>query len=105
MGHGTYGAGEGTLQKGANMVLEAEQDFVTIANRLTGQINDLKGKWGGEGAIAFNQLHAAWDEKNRTIVGALNAFAESLGITDTINVNNDQEQADKIRLNTSRLEG
>jgi len=95
-----FGQGEGTLSKAAGLVTDARQDFTKIADRLSGQISGVQGKWGGQGASAFFVLHTAWNEKQKVIVDALDEFSASLHSTEKGNVSTDDAQnASYTRLN------
>ena len=95
-----FGQGEGTLTKAAGLVTDARADFNQIANRLSGQIAGVQGKWGGQGASAFFILHNAWNEKQKVITDALDEFAASLQTTEKDNVATDDAQsANYTRLN------
>lgn len=98
-----FGQGEGTLSKAAGLVTDAKADFVKIAGTLSGQINAVQGKWGGQGAAAFFTLHTAWDEKQRVIVDALDEFAASLTTTEKDNVSTDDAQHASYSNLTNRL--
>lgn len=97
------GQGEGTLSKAAGLVAEAKQDFDNLARQLEGQIQGLQGKWAGAGGTAFFALQAAWTEKQRTVVSALNEFESSLTATERDNVNTDEAQQANYNRNASRL--
>ena len=77
-----FGQGEGTLSKAAGLVTDARADFNQIADKLSGQIAGVQGKWGGQGASAFFTLHTAWNEKQKVIVDALDEFSASLHSTE-----------------------
>jgi WXG100 family type VII secretion target len=87
------GQGHGTLTKAAGLVEEARHDFDNLSKTLDGQIADLKGKWGGSGAIAFHSLHTAWTEKQRFIVKALDDFQATLRSTEKDNTSTDDTVA------------
>ncbi|MDN4171978.1 WXG100 family type VII secretion target [Nocardioides sp. SOB77] len=103
MSQGNFGQGEATLSRAAGMVSDAHNDFTTLASRLTDQLSALQGKWVGEGGRAFFTLHQTWNEKQRTIVNALNDFEASLNSTEQLNVNTDQESGGGMSNLTSRL--
>ena len=88
-----FGQGEGTLTRAAGMVTDARGDFNRISNKLSGQIAEVRGKWGGQGANAFHILHDAWQEKQKVIVDALDEFAASLHGTEKDNVSTDEAQS------------
>jgi ESAT-6 family protein len=87
-----FGQGEGTLSKAAGLVTDARADFNKIADKLSGQIAAVQGKWGGSGATAFFTLHTAWNEKQKVIVQALDEFSASLQTTEKDNVSTDESQ-------------
>jgi WXG100 family type VII secretion target len=87
-----FGQGEGTLSRASGLVTDARADFNKIADRLTGQIAGVQGKWGGQGASAFFTLHTAWNEKQKVIVDALDEFAASLTTTEKDNMSTDDAQ-------------
>jgi WXG100 family type VII secretion target len=87
-------AAERALSKAAESVDTARNDVTQRCSELGGQIDAIGAKWGGQGAVAFRQLHQAWQEKQRKIVGALDQFSESLRQTEKDNVATDQARAD-----------
>ncbi|HYG93612.1 MAG TPA: WXG100 family type VII secretion target [Nocardioides sp.] len=87
-----YGQDEGVLSQAAALVDTAKGDFTTLRNKLTGQIADLQGKWGGQGASAFTVLYTAWDEKQKVIEDALNEFSSALTTSEKDNIATDEEQ-------------
>lgn len=97
------GQGEGTLSKAAGMVAEAKRDFDGLSKKLEGQIASLQGKWAGQGGQAFFQLHAAWTEKQRIVVGALDEFEQSLQTTERDNMSTDEAQSANYHRNAARL--
>jgi len=98
-----FGQGEGTLSQAASLVEAAKGDFTTLRNKLTGQIAELQGKWGGQGATAFTTLYTAWDEKQKVIEDALNDFSAALTQTEKDNVATDEDQSTSYRSMESRL--
>lgn len=85
---------ENALSQAAEHVRTAKQEVTGLCQSLSSQIQGIGARWGGQGATAFHTLHNTWQEKQRTIVNALDTFAESLDTTQTDNVNTDQSQAD-----------
>jgi len=85
---------ERALTKAAEQVAAARADVTKLAGDLSGQIQGMGARWGGQGAAAFHNLHTAWQEKQAKIVGALDQFADSLVQTEKDNVSTDQAQAD-----------
>lgn len=97
------GQGEGTLSKAAGLVADAKGDFDRISSKLDGQIQGLRGRWAGQGGMAFFSLHQAWTEKQRVIVSALNEFEASLQSTERDNVSTDEAQSSNYGNLTNRL--
>ncbi len=93
---GEYGQGQGTLTKAAGLVTDAKADFNGLSSKLSNQISGVQGKWGGQGASSFMNLHRAWTEKQNTIVKALDDFSESLTLTERENVQNDEQQSSNM---------
>ena len=54
----------------------------------------MMGGWGGQGASAFNNLMLAWQEKQETILKALDQLSMSMQETEKDNVATDQGQSD-----------
>lgn len=100
---GDYGHARGTLTQAAGLVSEARADFTALSSRLSAQISQMQTRWGGDGATAFFALHRAWAERQRTIVAALDGFAESLTLTERANVANDERQASAMTALLHRL--
>lgn len=82
------------LSQAAEHVRGARQEVTGLCQGLSSQIQGLGARWGGQGATAFHTLHDTWQEKQRTIVNALDTFAESLETTQSDTVTTDQSQAD-----------
>lgn len=98
-----YGQATGALTRAAGLVSDAKADFNSISAKLTDQINGVQSQWGGQGATAFFVLHQAWSEKQRTIVSALDEFANSLTSTEKDNTNTDEAQHSTFNKLNSRL--
>lgn len=103
MSSSEMGMGEGTLNRAAQLVAGAKQDFDRLSGELEGQIAGLQGKWAGQGGQAFFALHRAWTEKQRIIVGALNEFEASLVGTEKDVRTTDDTQAGNFTNYQSRL--
>lgn len=85
---------EKALSKGAGFVNEARGDVGTKCNTLSDRVNEMMGGWGGQGATAFSNLMVAWQEKQNTILKALDQLAISMQETEKDNVTTDQAQSD-----------
>lgn len=86
-------AAEKALSKAADAVVSAKGDVNTQCAQLSSQIESIGARWGGQGAVAFRQLHDAWQQKQKKILGALDQFEESLRQTERDNVSTDESQA------------
>lgn len=95
--------GEKSLSKAADAVSRARSDLASRQSRLQSEIDELRTKWGGAGASAFQTLNTAWQEKQTRITNALNDFERSLVDTEKDNVNTDQSASDDIARRNARL--
>ena len=88
-----YGQTEKALSKGADFVDQARGDVKNKCGVLSGNIQTMMGGWGGQGATAFNNLMIAWDQKQETILKALDQLAASMKETERDNVSTDESQS------------
>ena len=98
-----YGQTEKALSKGADFVDQARGDVKNKCGVLSGNIQTMMGGWGGQGATAFNNLMIAWQEKQETILKALDQLSASLVETEKDNVSTDENQAGTHNNLMSRL--
>ena len=56
-------------------------------------IQGMMAGWGGQGATAFNNLMIAWNEKQETILKALDQLSASMVETERDNVATDEGQS------------
>ena len=103
MSSGEMKAGANTLGQAANMVSTAKSDFDKLASNLMGQIQSAQAKWQGEGGSAFQNLGAAWNERQNKIVSALNQFESSLQQTQKDNQSTDSTQSGYMSKISGRL--
>lgn len=94
---------ERALSVAADKVATARQDVTKLNQNLSGQIQGMGMKWGGQGATAFHNLHTAWQDKSTKIVSALDQFQQSLLDTEKDNTATDQSQADTSSRLLNRL--
>jgi uncharacterized protein YukE len=87
------GQGDGSLSAAAGLVAEARLDLDRLDRQLAERLAAAQGVWTGSGSTAFQNLGRAWSERQRTIVGALDHFAEALRSTERDNVATDDTQA------------
>lgn len=88
-----YGQGEKALSRAAGMVAQARGEFDTISKTLMGNVESMRSQWGGQGAVAFQALAMAWNEKQQKIVSALNEFESNLVTTEKDNLATDDSQS------------
>ena len=97
------GQGEKALSAAAALVSEARHDFDQLDRELVEHLAVARTAWGGRGGSAFQVLGLAWSEKQRTIVAALDRFAEGLSATERDNTNTDEGQSDAFARARHRL--
>ena len=88
-----YGQTEKALSKGADYVDQARGDVKNKCGVLTTSIQTMMQGWGGQGATAFNNLMIAWNEKQDTILKALDQLSASMVQTEQDNVKTDEGQS------------
>jgi WXG100 family type VII secretion target len=98
-------AADQALTRAAGMVATAKVDFDRLAVSLNDQIAGMAMRWTGMGGTQFQNLQRTWQEKQATIVSALNDFEQSLMVTDRDFVNTDDLQAQASTSNMGRLDG
>lgn len=94
---------EKALSSAAEKVATARVDVMKLNQNLSGQIQGMGMRWGGQGAAAFHKLHDAWQEKSHKIVSALDEFERSLLDTEKDNTATDLSQADTSNRLLNRL--
>lgn len=85
---------EKALSKGADAVELARGDVKTKCNTVSDRVNEMMAGWGGQGASSFGNLMLAWQDKQETILKALDRLALSMKETEKDNVATDQGQSD-----------
>ena len=88
-----YGQTEKALSTAAEYVEQARGEVKTKCNTLSSRVKEMMGGWGGQGATAFNTLMVTWQEKQETILKALDQLALSLRETEKDNVATDESQS------------
>lgn len=96
---------DGALSRAAGEVESARGELGQIAVRLDSRLSGMRGQWQGAGGTAFEQVHAAWQEHQRRIVGALDGLAEPLRGTEQVNTAADDAQAQTLSRFAARLGG
>lgn len=84
---------EKALSVAAEYVNTARGDVKTKCNTLSDRVGEMMGGWGGQGATSFTNLMIAWQEKQETILKALDRLAVSLQETEKDNVATDEAQS------------
>ncbi len=85
---------EKALSKGADAVISARGDVKSKCNTLSDRVNEMMGGWGGQGATAFTNLMVSWQEKQETILKALDQLSTSMQETERDNVSTDESQSE-----------
>ena len=85
---------EKALSKGADAVELARGDVKAKCNTVGDRVNDMLAGWGGQGASSFGHLMVAWQEKQETILRALDQLASSMKETEKDNVSTDESQSE-----------
>ena len=88
-----YGQTEKALSKGADYVDQARGDVKNKCGVLSSNIQTMMAGWGGQGASAFNNLMISWDQKQETILKALDQLSASMKETERDNVSTDENQS------------
>lgn len=99
------GQSEGALARAADRVADARSDLLGLAEQLTGRLENLTGHWAGAGATAFGQVHLAWQDQQRRIVGALDRLSASLLETERATIAADATQGEGLSRTAARLGG
>jgi len=98
-------AADQALTRAAGMVATAKVDFDQRAAALNDQIAGMAMRWTGMGGTQFQNLQRTWQEKQKTIIRALDDFEQSLIVTDRDFTNTDDTQAQASTTNLGRLDG
>jgi len=85
---------EKALSKAAEHVNTARGDVKSKCNTLSDRVAEMMGGWGGQGATAFGNLMVTWQEKQETILKALDQLSASMQETEKDNMTTDQNQSD-----------
>lgn len=84
---------EKALSQGAEYVNTARGDVKGKCNILSDRVSEMMGGWGGQGASAFSNLMVAWQEKQETILKALDQLSMSMQETEKDNMKTDESQS------------
>jgi WXG100 family type VII secretion target len=98
-----YGQTEKALSRAADLVDTARVDVKVRCNQLSGHVAQLMAGWGGQGATSFNHLMATWQEKQETVLRALDNLSLALVETERDNVATDDDQVVRNSNLASRL--
>lgn len=98
-----FGQSEKALSKAADLVDTARGDVKSKCNTLSSHVSAMMAGWGGQGATSFNSLMTAWQDKQETILKALDQLSAALKETERDNVATDEGQASTHSNLQSRL--
>ena len=84
---------EKALSQAAEYVNTARGDVKGKCNVLGDRVAEMMGGWGGQGASAFSNLMVAWQEKQDTILKALDQLSMSMQETEKDNMKTDESQS------------
>jgi WXG100 family type VII secretion target len=84
---------EKALSQAAEYVNTARGDVKGKCNTLSDRVSEMMGGWGGQGASAFSNLMLAWQEKQETILKALDQLSMSMQETEKDNMKTDETQS------------
>ena len=105
MGNNRVGFGEGTIKSTAQLLAAAKAELRKLSKELQGEIDQLQGKFGGQGAQAFGILNQAWDEKQGAIVMTLEKFESTLDETEKSMTSSDEQSASSVSAIRAQMEG
>jgi uncharacterized protein YukE len=97
------GQGLGVLSQAAVMVAEAKRDLDRLDLEFEQHVAEAQGAWVGTGSTAFQRLGAAWSERQRSIVSALDRFESALRATERENTSTDEAQSAAFSRTQRRL--
>jgi WXG100 family type VII secretion target len=84
---------EKALSQAAEYVNTARGDVKGKCNTLSDRVSEMMVGWGGQGASAFSNLMLAWQEKQETILKALDQLSMSMQETEKDNMKTDESQS------------
>src|SRR5690349_21232069 len=87
------GQGHRSLSTAAALVADARHDFDRLARELVDHVEAAGGRWVGHGGSAFAAVGVAWATRQRTIVAALDGFADALRAVERDNTATDDAQS------------
>ncbi len=94
---------EGALRRAADLTADARRGFDARQRQLSAQIEGLRARWQGEGGLAFQRVHAAWQEKQTRVTRALDDLETALRETERDTVATDQARAADLGRYAHRL--
>ena len=105
MSSNRVGFGDGTIKSTGQLLAEAKVELRRLSKELQGEIDQLQGKFGGQGAQAFGVLNRAWDEKQGAIVMTLEKFEATLDETEKSMTTSDEQSASSVSAIRNQMEG
>jgi WXG100 family type VII secretion target len=98
-------AGHGTLATAAGFVADAKADLDHQAAALASRLAAAQGRWQGAGGSAFFAVQQTWNDKQRTILAALEEFQSALRGTQARNEASDESASALQNAHLHRLDG
>ena len=98
-------AGHGTLGTAAGLVAQAQADLEHQAAGLQQRLLAAQSRWQGAGGAAFAAVGQTWNDKQRTILAALDDFNTALLATESRNQASDDAAMALQNAHLHRLDG
>lgn len=78
---GQYRTSQEAMQQGATKVDDAATQIQGLISSLRGEVETMRGGWGGQAAVAFSGVHEAFEQQSNKINNALRQMHEALVAT------------------------
>lgn len=98
-----YGQTEKALSTAAQHVDVARGEVKSQCGVLSGRVQEMMAGWGGQGATAMTNLMVAWQDKQETVLKALDQLSIALVETERDNVATDEGEASNVSRLGARL--
>ena len=100
---GQYGTQLDTMQQASQHVRDVNESIQQQLSSLMARLEPLTGAWKGEAAVAFQRLHARWNEDATLLNNALSDIADAIAVSRTTYQTSDQTQSSSFSSITSAL--
>ncbi len=94
---------EGALRRAAELTADARRGFDARQRQLAGQIEGLRARWQGQGGLAFQRVHEAWQERQARVTAALDDLEVALRETERDTLATDADEAARLTRYADRL--